>query len=355
MSTKAGEVKFDTSATNSCKGVALMLLLWHHLFYLSPEYGLFVNETAKIAKVCVAIFLILSGYGLTESIRAKRTEILAFYKKQLAKLYLNYWLIAVLFVPIGIIFYDRTLDSVFESHKYIKFSIQMIGLHRFIYSEYGYNATWWYMSIIIPLTILSPLINLFTLTRKYCYWFIVICFIPYISIGKGIDLIRYILPFALGSCLSHSNGIVSISSLLNRAGILRFGILGILIILVAIFRQYGMILHGTIIDWLLGLLIISFTFEVITSVNRVKVILVYLGKHLFNIFLFHTFIFLYYWKAVIYSFKYPVMIFTVLLSVCLMVSILIEGIKKYIGFHKIYKKIEDAKIPDSIMMRFPTH
>jgi hypothetical protein len=58
-----GKKLFGINSTNACKGVALILLLWHHLFYQNPEYGLFVFKFATLSKVCVAIFVILSGYG----------------------------------------------------------------------------------------------------------------------------------------------------------------------------------------------------------------------------------------------------------------------------------------------------
>ncbi len=62
---------FDITATQASKGTALLLLLWHHLFYTHPEYGVFICESAIAAKVCVAIFIILSGYGLSESMKNK--------------------------------------------------------------------------------------------------------------------------------------------------------------------------------------------------------------------------------------------------------------------------------------------
>lgn len=51
--------------TSILKGIAICAMLWHHLFYENPEYGLFVWHLALLGKVCVAIFLLLSGYGLT--------------------------------------------------------------------------------------------------------------------------------------------------------------------------------------------------------------------------------------------------------------------------------------------------
>ena len=66
--TKKNESFFTNQYTNISKGIALLLLLFHYLG-LNPELHLFstsgiANVIAEQCKVCVAIFLILSGYGL---------------------------------------------------------------------------------------------------------------------------------------------------------------------------------------------------------------------------------------------------------------------------------------------------
>jgi len=52
----------DTSAV---KGLAIIAMLLHHLFYTHSEYGEAVQQIGLVGKVCVAMFLFLSGYGLT--------------------------------------------------------------------------------------------------------------------------------------------------------------------------------------------------------------------------------------------------------------------------------------------------
>ena len=51
--------------TSVLKGIAICAMLCHHLFYKSPGTGYFVWHLAMLGKVCVSIFLLLSGYGLT--------------------------------------------------------------------------------------------------------------------------------------------------------------------------------------------------------------------------------------------------------------------------------------------------
>lgn len=86
------------------KGIALLLLLWHHLFYSSNSaytecYAAgvaIINTTGLMAKVCVALFVFLSGYGLTVQTQKLKLRYSDFMKKRLKKLMINYWVIWVL-------------------------------------------------------------------------------------------------------------------------------------------------------------------------------------------------------------------------------------------------------------------
>lgn len=55
----------------------------------------------------------------------------------------------------------------------------------------------------------------------------------------------------------------------------------------------------------------------------------FLGKHSMNIFLFHTFIFVFWFQDFIYCSRNPIVIFFTLLFICIPISMLLEWIKKY--------------------------
>lgn len=65
----------------------------------------------------------------------------------------------------------------------------------------------------------------------------------------------------------------------------------------------------------------------------------FLGKHSMNIFLFHTFIYYYWFKDFIYYTRNPLLIFMILLSVCLVISMGIEYLKKVLHFAQCQQKI----------------
>lgn len=323
--------KFDISITNASKGMALMLILWHHLFYEKPETGWLVFQTALLAKVCVGIYVILSGYGLAESIKHKKLDIASFFKRRLVKLYMNYWLIALIFIPIGVLFMGRTLEGVFGEYAYFKLFIQMLGLHMYTSVSYGYNATWWFMSLIIVLYAIFPLV--FPLTKKFKLWFLAFCavllFVP-------IPLVNdWIFPFAVGVYLSQNDGFVRMFAWLQKQGTLRFAILLVLTVFVAWYRQNGWLFDSIRADTFFGILLILWTTELVLVSGYAKKAFEFIGVHSFNIFLFHTFIYYYYFPNFIYSFHYPVLIFAALLAVCLVISVGIEAFKKKINFDKI--------------------
>ena len=60
-----------------------------------------------------------------------------------------------------------------------------------------------------------------------------------------------------------------------------------------------------------------------------------------NIFLIHTFIRATYFRKFIYGFKYPPVIIVVLLAISLVVSMIIELMKKYLGYNKLTDKIRE--------------
>ncbi len=146
--------------TNILKGIALIMLLWHHLFFshngLYTEFCVgkyvMVEMFARICKLCVAIFVMLSGYGLT--VQAEKNgginSIGSFYKHRFSKLLVNYWVIWLLFVPLEVFAFDRGFEDVYQTNIIPKFVVDVFGL-AFAFNFYGYNATWWFMSCIIVL------------------------------------------------------------------------------------------------------------------------------------------------------------------------------------------------------------
>ncbi|MBS4538223.1 acyltransferase [Clostridium sp. D2Q-11] len=336
------ENQFTKEDTNYLKGIAIFLLLWHHLFYNANYIESFSSfNIAEIisyySKVCVAIFLILSGYGLSESYSKKKYTLRTFYLKYYRKLYQNYLLMWILFVPMGIVLFNRTFEVVYGDHVITKLFLNILGVQR-LFSFNGYNATWWYMSLVIGLYLFFPLLN--RLVKKYpilslCLSYYLM-FITRHKVGSfdPIGLYGYwVFPFIIGIFCSQRKVISNITSFKIGNKYIKLMIYLIILILIVYFRRYGVKLINEKIDGFFGLIIILISYEYISKIKCFKKVLTFVGIHSFNIFLFHTFIYEYYFKRIIYSFKNPLIIFSVLLVTCIMISIGIERLKN-IRFEK---------------------
>ena len=99
-------MKFTKENTLQLKGIAVIFLLYHHLFnspsmYQNFEVSFFplteriVNLLSWFGKNCVSFFAFLSAYGLAVSymkLSEKKGAADGWIKRRLLKLYKGYWL-----------------------------------------------------------------------------------------------------------------------------------------------------------------------------------------------------------------------------------------------------------------------
>ena len=250
---------------------------------------------------------------------------MSFYKHRFKKLYLNYWFIWLLFVPVDIFVFGRTLAEAYGNHYIIKMILDFFGLLNMA-ALYGYNPTWWFYSCIILLYLLFPLLHK-SLTNK---WLLLSSLGIIFSGLAGLPIIspisNYLLPFLAGMWLA-------------RVPVSVFGKFSIFDSVV-VFMMLSVIRNFTnmvcVVDTLLCISIVLFLYKVKIG-NWLQTIFVQLGKHSQNIFLFHTFIYLYWFREETYITRNPIIIFIQLTIVCYLISVAIEFIKQKIGFYKLCK------------------
>ena len=351
---RSSSMGFDLRATNMVKGVALCLLLWHHLFYKHPEFGLWVYNSALVSKICVTIFVVLSGYGLFVS--SQKMSLLSFYRVRLSKLYFGFWSIYLIFVPISWLCFGRGAYVVFGGWHYaVKTLYSFLGLQVY-YGGPGFNATWWFMSAIIPLYLLFPLLS--WCVKRYCLLILLIAyFIPNISVVHCLNIpvvyFPLILPFVCGMAASKydlfclADSLFSTSVLAGRR--IYVVVLSVLLLLVVYLNGSLLCLYEQKIGILFAFWIIQVCFLLYGSscfVAKSAVgALAFIGRHSMNIFLFHTFIFYYFFPNFFYSFRIPGVIFFVLLVVCLVVSVALEKLKSLVGINIPQQKVKPSSSP----------
>ena len=327
--------------TNVLKGVALLLLLCHHCFELGQPYDdivLFghpvVQNIGELSKLCVTIFVFLSGYGLTIQNMAKGGvgNVLHFYRRRYVKLMINYWLIWLLFVPLGIFVFNRTFPIVYGEHYAWAAFWDFLGLHQAITgSPWGYNPTWWFYSCIIMLYLLYPIIWKF---RKW--WMVMIPFsimFPFVAhffpLFEPSGCTIYLLAFICGILLAYLRPEMGGAS--SPGKLLLF-----IFFLISCWVRFYM--HTIMWDSAITILGVVLYINVLLP-RFICRSLAFIGKHSYNIFLFHTFIYYYYFPEYIYWSKNPLIIYATLLMTCLLISIGIEKIKNLFYINTLQSRL----------------
>lgn len=217
----------------------------------------------------------------------------------------------------------------------------MLGL-SYLWNEFGYNPTWWFISLIVLLYAVFPF--LYKSTNKYPYIILILsCYLFFFPIKYHcLALICvWLLPFVTGIFFAQNDLFSKIKNTeyLNK----KISILVMIIILMILRVKFLKHLEAGSLLWLdtpLSLLIIILSYLCSNLETKVYKILSFIGMHSMNIFLMHTFIFSIYLSKFSYALRYPPLILVQLLIVCLAFSVILEktklSLKKY--FTYTYRK-----------------
>lgn len=354
--------KFSKQDTAVVKGVAALMLVCHHFFMgiLPAPIDWANNElwvvAATLSKVCVAIFVILSGYGISESHKRWKGSDIAFTKKNLLKLMKQYWFIFVIFVPLGFVCNWKPTDvygTGFAGFGY--FLIDFFGM-KSLFNTPTMNQTWWYMEACIVLYLLYPLLSRL-MKRLYIVVF-ALSAIPVIKFGlfndgsiDGCREIYWILPFAAGIFLSQKDLLNKMSSALRRYRVPGVAVtLFFAVVMTGVRSRYGIIA-----DTFYAIAIIAFSKAALSNIRYVNSLLGYIGNHSANIFMMHSFIYCYFapLKEMFMVLGSKLANFSLLMVICLAVSDYIEILKKRLSslFEKQVRPVADAEIKKEAVLK----
>lgn len=322
---------FSVERTNYCKGIAIILLIIHHLFWTVPNVGIMIGDVsilqriASTGKVCVSIFLLLSGIGLSKITcginLTDKSEIKKFYKRRLGKLYGNYIFIVITSAIISMIFFEDIFKIMVGTglHRLCIIILTCTGLQYFIGYQ-GFNGAWWFITAIVICYLLFPWIK--DLVIKYGSKFLIvsfiISFIDFIPTGmiKVFTIISWIFPFILGVYIDQYEILSKIktyilkgNSLLKKSSLICI-FFGIFVIRQSMEAQS---LVGIKVDYLLAVIMVLVIHVFWDNIKCLKKIFCYLGKKSMDIYYIHMFICTYFLDDFIYSLNSGLlMIFAVL-------------------------------------------
>lgn len=358
---------FTKRDTNIAKCFAIILMLLHHLFFstdslalqktqlvflLIPEHTL-VNFSYFIGKVCVSIFIFLTGYGLSVSyksqfgehcITARKSTL--FCLKRYVSLELNFFFIFMVSFLYAC-FTERTPFSVYSAGGVPAFNglVDALGLATG-FNTPTLNATWWYMTLAFIAILIFPFS--FSATKKFGIlmpiFFAVV--LPFMGINYEF-LTCYIPAMFLGIYAAQNSLFSKFDSVcftkmphkkVNRAIKSLF-----LLVLIMLFSRLRVAsLNMPINNTVLAFLMILFTFELLHNSKIVGSVFEYIGAHSMSIFLTHTFIIGYYYADFVYSFRYPIIIFFVSFGLSLAVAVVIDSARKLLQYDKLVLLVKNA-------------
>ena len=349
---------FTKKDTNRCKGIAILMMLFHHLFNDYEEYAGYVVEywpltgdqtihLGLLCKVCVTIFVFLSGYGIAAVYTAKfgkkepdRQQLWKFTISRYWKLMAGYWFIfilALLFSWLG-----RTPEQAYGTDlktAVVYFIIDFFGL-SFAFHTPTLNPTWWYMSVALYIIFLMPFIM--RLVKKTG---------SFLVLAAGLFLLQlleiqsvastYVFGLLLGVfCFENEIFTRWMRRFEKKKGsfFIKSMMLFLITVLLLKFRMnynyYG------IVDGLIAMTLCGFSMMVFSKIPLVNRGLEILGVHSANIFLIHNLLYSYYFLGFYYSFRYPAVILAVLTVTSLLISAAIERIKIWSRYEKVMKTAE---------------
>lgn len=182
--------EFTLKDSKVIKGIAIMLMIFHHLFWMTSFtkgysisfFPLTVGRIAQIAafsKICVSLFVFISGFGLLHSYKGLKKKN-NFLLIRFFKLIPTFIIITLISYILFFIFEPDFIKTSFFNNDiysgifYILFDI--LGLSTILKTP-TICGEWWYIGATFIFAFLVPII--YNLSKKYG-WFIV---------GLGIILI----------------------------------------------------------------------------------------------------------------------------------------------------------------------
>ena len=359
-------MKFTKEHTMQMKGIAIIILLFHHCFlnaqrwatvpyeklattkgwgYYPISFAPFSSHTiqylASFSKICVAMFVFMTGYGMWVSYESqkKKTTMSNYIKKRMVTLMTGFLIIfavtEILAIPTGrfIEVYGHDFRSV------VYMIIDALGLAKLLGTPL-FCLTWWYMSLAIVLIMIFPFVH--SIMEKY-QWVVVVASIIVpraCGFGQSTDLFRYLLAYTLGMYFAQHDLLTRIKERFMEQNMARkllsliVSLIGLAVIIKC--RQNAWIGWKYLDFWdgFAAMYVIVISYIYILNGKWIVKGLGFLGKHSMNIFLIHSFYRDVFFHEFTYSFYYAWLDYIVLMAISLVTSMVLEWFKKLIRYEK---------------------
>ena len=312
--------------SNAIKGIAILFMLFFHLFNRITDgvVDFWIQEQPltkflSSATYPVPFFLMMSGYGFYYTYKNGNLTF-ASNIKRVIKLYLHYWVVMLIFVSIGIFVAPWHYPGTFST-----FLSNVTGLHC------TYNYETWFLLPYVVLSFFSPcifkgmdrigiLLSLFlaflvSFGARFCISrYVATGLISNTFVGFSLSTLGLLLDYVIGACMMICGNLTK-----NEQG-RQLPIWLSLILLVVLISLRCMIRlpWSSLYTFLLVSLFLN-TRRIVWG-NR---FLAELGKKSMVMWMVHTYFSIYLFHDFIYGFKYPLIIYVVLVIVSYFTSSLL--------------------------------
>lgn len=316
------------------KGVAILFMIFGHLFLPNWSIGLYeplfeiggipVGHILTRATGPVTFYLLLGGYGMYYIYKNRGL------KNQLPRirnLYINFWIVLLLFVLIGHFLSPATYPGSFRAL-----------LNNATGFNTTYNGEWWFL-LPYSMVVLSSYWVFKLVDRYNPLWVVVGCIFglfatSFVISRFGVDYLyaykfRYniflyfhlLWEFVIGAMLLKINFFSSAKSKIQKYLTKNIYVIGatILLVIVRCFFDTSAVQLFYVVAFM----------TLFISISRWKFIdksLSLLGKYSMNMWFIHTCICYYLFKDFIYGFKYPIIIYTVVVVLSLLCAMFVTRI-----------------------------
>ena len=330
-------MELSKSDTTGIKGIAILFMLWHHLFLRTMEYGAFTQSLAVIFKVCVALFLFVSGYGLTKQYsglekRNVRTTI-QFLLRRFINFFLPFWFCFALVVLIG----NLCGYTFQEAYPVTRNTLKCVILDFFGQMGYdSYLSPWWFNKMIIQLYLVFPFLYLILYNRYTAIVGLIAVVLVQLFANRIPGHLFFIveggLPaFCLGMITSRFRIVPEM-----RKKALRI-VLAIVAVLMGIVLAFLLLMiikgpsQAVLLRSLLALCIVMAFKSLEGGRSRV---LGFVGKYAAIMYLIHV-LFIVLLPKIVYYPRYSVLVFVLFAIACLAVAMLIELLERVTCYDKL--------------------
>lgn len=347
-------MNFTKKDTLCMKGIAILMMFFHHN-YLDPSRWIGASISfypfaqhqimyvAKFFKICVGLFVFLTGYGMMVSVKQKKysdKDMRKYVLNRYLSMMMGFWLIFLLVHILSAIFTSR-IQRIYGTglSAIVYFIIDGMGLAKLFHTA-TFNDTWWYMSLATILILIFPMFK--KLIEKYQgIWLILTLFIPKALDLPYCELWRWLFCYSLGMYMAEHNLIARIKEKIISKNIwqriLIFAVMTFAMFALVRLRQSSTFAVKLLYLWegIVPAYTIIYGYTFFMWCKPLTAILQFLGKHSMNMFLVHTMFRAVYFHEFIYSFYSMWLDYLVLIVVSVAASIAIELFKKLIHYGDI--------------------